>query len=123
MVRDVYAAVAVDDIERSKEWYAAVFGRQPDAAPMAGLYEWHSGEHCMQLVALAAIREIQRLPQWGATGASSVTLVVDDANELAHRALDAGGEAVSHFDGPAFATTSVKDPEGNLVTFLEKKPT
>jgi len=122
MVRDVYAAVAVDDIERARAWYTAVFGREPDAAPMGGLYEWHSGEHCLQLVALAAIREIQRLPQWGARGSSSVTLVVDDAKVLADRVLGAGGRQVSHFDGPAFATTSIEDPEGNLVTLLQKKP-
>jgi predicted enzyme related to lactoylglutathione lyase len=122
MVLDTYAGVAVDDIEAARAWYATVFGREPDAAPMGGLYEWHSGEHCMQLVALATIREIQGLPHWGAAGSSSVTLVVDDANAVAQRALGAGGVAVSHFDGPAFQTTSIRDPEGNLVTLLKPTP-
>jgi predicted enzyme related to lactoylglutathione lyase len=122
MVRDMYAGVVVGDIERARAWYATVFGREPDAAPMGGLYEWYSAEHCLQLVALAAIREIQGLPHWGAAGSSSVTLIVDDAKTIAQRALAVGGEAVSHFDGPAFHTTSIKDPEGNLVTLLQRTP-
>jgi predicted enzyme related to lactoylglutathione lyase len=122
MVRDIYAGVVVEDLERARAWYATVFEREPDAAPMGGLYEWYCAEHCLQLVALAAIREIQRLPHWGAAGSSSVTLIVDDAKAVAQRALNVGGEAVSHFDGSAFHTTSIKDPEGNLVTLLQRTP-
>jgi hypothetical protein len=119
MVQAIYAGITVIDLERARAWYARVFGREPDAAPMDGLYEWHLGEHCLQVVALERVREIQNLPNWGAPGASSVTLVVDDAQAAAQEAIAVHGSAVSHFENPRFQTASVADPEGNLVTFLQ----
>ncbi len=108
------------DLERERAWYEAVFGRAPDAAPMDGLYEWHLGDNFLQLVALAKVREIQKLPSWGARGVSSLTLAVDDADASLQAALDAGGSCVSAFGNDAFRTISVADPEGNLVTFLQR---
>jgi catechol 2,3-dioxygenase-like lactoylglutathione lyase family enzyme len=108
------------DLERERAWYEAVFGRPPDAAPMDGVYEWHLGDNFLQLVALAKVREIQKLPSWGATGVSSLTLTVDDADAMLRAALDAGGSRVSGFGNDAFRTITVADPEGNLVTFLQR---
>jgi catechol 2,3-dioxygenase-like lactoylglutathione lyase family enzyme len=119
MISNVFAGIVVADIERARQWYAGVFGRDPDAAPMGGLYEWRFGDHCVQVVELNTVRRIQDLPLWGSGGASSITLVVEDAQSAARAAVASGGKNVSHYDGPAFQTSSVCDPEGNLVTFLE----
>jgi catechol 2,3-dioxygenase-like lactoylglutathione lyase family enzyme len=118
MVRNVIAGIVVADIEKARLWYADVFGRDPDAAPMEGLYEWRFGDHCVQVVELDTVRRIQGLPQWGTGGASSITLVVEHAQDAAYAAVASGGKNVSHYGGPAFQTCSVCDPEGNLVTFL-----
>lgn len=120
MIRSIWAGVVAEDLERERAWYEAVFGRVPDAAPMDGLYEWHSDESVLQLVALARVRETQKLPSWGGRGTSSVTLVVDDADASLQAALDAGGSRVSAFGNDTFRTISVADPERNLVTFLQR---
>ena len=36
----VLAVVAVSDIEASRAWYTALFGRDPDNNPMPSLVEW-----------------------------------------------------------------------------------
>jgi predicted enzyme related to lactoylglutathione lyase len=120
MIRSIWAGVVADDVERERAWYEAVFGRSPDAAPMDGLYEWHLGDNFLQLVSLAKVRDVQKLPSWGARGSSSVTLVVDDADASLQAALEAGGSGVSDFGNDTFRTKSVTDPEGNLVTFLQR---
>jgi len=40
----IYANLACSDLGRSRAWFATLFGREPDAAPMEGLVEWHHGE-------------------------------------------------------------------------------
>jgi predicted enzyme related to lactoylglutathione lyase len=120
MVRAIYAEVVAGDLERERAWYGAVFGRSPDAAPMAGLYEWHLGDNFLQLAGLATVREIQKQPSWGAIGASSLTLVVEDVDATLRAAIDAGGTHISAFGNDAFRTISVADPEGNLVTLLQR---
>jgi len=120
MIRAIYAGVVAGDLERERAWYAAVFGRPADAAPMDGLYEWHLGDNVLQLVALENVRNIQKLPSWGATGVSSLALVADDVDATSRAAIEAGGRHVSEFGNDAFRTISVTDPEGNLVTFLQR---
>jgi predicted enzyme related to lactoylglutathione lyase len=120
MVRAVFAGVVAQDLERERNWYEAAIGRKPDAAPMDGLFEWHFGDNYVQLVALAKVRDIQKLPAWGTPGASSLTLVVDDADERVRSAVAASGTEISRFENDGFRTVSVSDPEGNLVTFLQR---
>jgi hypothetical protein len=120
MIRSIWAGIVAEDIDLEREWYEAVSGRAPDAAPMEGLYEWHSGDSVLQLVALSKVRETQKLPSWGGRGSSSVTLVVDDADTSLQASLAAGGSRISAFDNDSFRTVSVADPEGNLVTFLQR---
>jgi hypothetical protein len=120
MVRAIFAGVVAEDLERQRAWYETICERAPDAAPMDGLYEWHLDENAVQLVALAKVRDIQKLPVWGARGATSVTLVVDDADASRTAALSAGGSRVSEFSNERFQTVTVADPEGNLVTFLQR---
>jgi hypothetical protein len=120
MVRAIYAGIVAENLANERAWYEAAFARPPDAAPMDGLYEWHLGENFLQLVSLAKVREIQQQPAWGTNGASSITLVVDDARVTADRALRAGGKRVSEFVNDAFRTISLADPEGNLVTLLQR---
>jgi glyoxalase superfamily protein len=120
MVRAIFAGVVAKDLEKQRAWYETIFERVPDAAPMDGLYEWHLDENAVQLVALSKVREIQKLPDWGARGATSVTLIVEDAESSRKAALSAGGSPVSEFANKGFRTVTVADPEGNLVTFLQR---
>jgi hypothetical protein len=120
MVRAIFAGVVAEDLERQRAWYETIFDRAPDAAPMDGLYEWHLDGNAVQLVALSKVRDIQKLPVSGARGTTSVTLVVDDADASRTAALSGGGARVSEFSNEHFRTVTVADPEGNLVTFLQR---
>ena len=39
-IEHVLAVVAVSDIDRSEQWYTALFGRPADNNPMPSLVEW-----------------------------------------------------------------------------------
>jgi glyoxylase I family protein len=125
MIVRVVAAVVVDDLPAAKAWYAKAFGRKPDAEPMGGLLEWHLSEGgWLQVVDVNAIRTIQEMPGWGAAGASSVSFVIDDlAAQLAR--FEANGIPLGpQHTTPDFNTATVRDPFGNLITFVEaRKPT
>lgn len=87
---------------------------------MEGLCDWQIGEHRVQLVVLERMREILKIGRPGEPPrASSVTLVVHDAQAAGGQATTLRGTAVSHFENTRFQTASVADPEGNLVTFLQ----
>lgn len=103
-VTHALASLVVTDLARAEDWYAALFGRAPDARPMAGLLEWHLDSGGVQV-----FTEPDR------AGRSGVTLAVDDLEFLA-AALTAAG--VEH-GGPTRATSSrllqLSDPDGNRV--------
>jgi predicted enzyme related to lactoylglutathione lyase len=93
------ASMTVSDLDRAEAWYTALFGRGPDARPMTGLLEWHTG----------AGAGVQVWLEPGRAGGSGATLATDD--------LDAVAGAVH--DGPTAATSSrilqLADPDGNRV--------
>jgi len=99
------ASITVSDLDRAEAWYAALFGRAPDARPMGGLLEWH----------LTAGAGVQVWAEPDRAGRSGVTLATDDLEAVA-RALTAAG--VEH-PGPEQATSSrilqLADPDGNRV--------
>lgn len=107
MVTNVLAAIAVREHAPAVAWYAALFGRPHDAAPMEGLAEWSFPTGGWLQVFADAER----------AGTSSITLVVDDI-EAARRSLAAAGhESEWTFDGPTTSGTVVRDPDGNRVVF------
>lgn len=105
----VLAQATVDDLEGAEDWYARLFGREPDARPMVGLLEWHLGD----TFGVQVWREPQR------AGHSAMVLDESDLDALATRLRDAGMAE----DGPQQATSSrilpLVDPDGNRVVFTD----
>lgn len=99
------ASMTVSDLDRAEVWYTALFGRGPDARPMTGLLEWHTG----------AGAGVQVWAEPGRAGRSGATLATDDLDAVAAALTEAG---VAH-DGPTAATSSrilqLADPDGNRV--------
>jgi hypothetical protein len=122
VIRRVFAGMVVDDLAAAGAWYERVLGRPADAAPMPGLLEWHFTESSrLQVVDIQTVRAVLGDAQWGAAGASSVSFVVERLDDQL-AVFASNGIAV----GPMFSTegslktASVKDPAGNLVTFVEE---
>jgi predicted enzyme related to lactoylglutathione lyase len=99
------AQMTVSDLDRAVNWYARLFGREPDARPMDGLVEWHLGEAFGIQVWLDPER------------AGRSTMVLDES-DLDARAttLDAAGLS---YQGPQAVTASrvvqLADPDGNQI--------
>lgn len=104
----VLAQSTVTDLDRSQDWYAALFGRGPDATPMPGLLEWHLGEGY----------GVQVFAEPGRAGHSSTVLCETDLDAVAAR-LSATG--LDH-QGVEHATSSrilrLLDPDGNRVVLI-----
>ena len=104
-INRLLAQMTVSDLDRAVEWYARVFGREPDARPMDGLVEWHLGDAFGIQVWLDPER----------AGHSAMVL---DESDLEGRAaaLDAAGLP---FEGPREVTASrivqLVDPDGNQI--------
>jgi hypothetical protein len=47
----VYAVISTTNLDRAREWYARLFGRESDRQPMTGVCEWHFGSGGVQVVA------------------------------------------------------------------------
>jgi len=98
----IYANVACCDLRQSRDWYTTLFGREPDAAPMDGLVEWHWGDHGFQLHENEA-----------KAGSGTLTLRAEG--------LTAEWERLTPLDpGPVGTATHLSilqlhDPDGNLV--------
>lgn len=104
-VTSVLAQSTVTDLDRARQWYAALFGRQPDARPMDGLLEWHVSD----VAGLQVWREPER------SGRSTVVLGTDDLDAVAASLTAAG---IGH-DGPepggGRRVLRLADPDGNRV--------
>ena len=106
----VYGVICVRTIEVALEFYAQVFGREPDARPMESLGEWYP----VQGGGIQVFEEAER------AGTSYATLNVPDITELVSE-LESRGLSVdkSGIDFDPFRLASVTDPDGNRVTFAQ----
>lgn len=108
-IANVLAAVAVRDLEAAESWYAALFGRGRDAAPMDGLVEWR----------FPAGGWVQVFADADRAGHTSISLVTDDI-EAVRAALHKAGHAIEwSFDGPVTSGAVIRDPDGNRVVFAQ----
>ncbi|MBB4689072.1 VOC family protein [Amycolatopsis jiangsuensis] len=107
MIRRVLAQSTVTDLGRAEDWYTRLFGRGPDARPMAGLLEWYPGE----TFGLQVWAEPER------AGHCTVVLEETDLDAAAAHASEAG---IAH-DGPqpggGARILPLTDPDGNRVIF------
>lgn len=106
-VANVLAGAAVTDFEATVAWYADLFGRPHDAAPMDGLAEWSFPTGGWLQVFADAER----------AGHSSVTLIVSDIAAV-RASLAASGHTVEwSFDGDVTSGDVIRDPDGNRIVF------
>lgn len=106
-IQRILAQMTVAELDIAEPWYTALFGREPDARPMAGLLEWHLDERF----------GVQVWVEPGRSGNSSMVL---DESDLDARAAELDRVGISN-DGPVAATTTrilpVSDPDGNRIVF------
>jgi len=109
-IEAIFAQVACTDLDASRGWYEALFGRAADAAPMKGLLEWHrEGAGC------------QLFERPDAAGRTTLTLIVSDIASERARLLEAGLAAGQVEGGDATSLVRLKDPDGNLVVLAEPR--
>ncbi len=105
-ITHVLAVVPVSDIARSRQWYAALFGRAEDNNPMSTLVEWQ----------VVPGGWVQVFTDEGRAGSGTVNFAVDDLEahlaELRGRGL-APGEITVADKGIRLA--ALIDPDGNTV--------
>jgi glyoxylase I family protein len=103
------SVVPVTDIERSRRWYEALFGRAPDNRPMHNLVEW-------QVVRGGWVQVFEDGEHAGAT---VVNLAVGDLDvhigELRQRGLEPG-EVIEASKGVRLSP--LIDPDGNKVWLI-----
>jgi catechol 2,3-dioxygenase-like lactoylglutathione lyase family enzyme len=108
-IQHLLAAVAVTDLDRSRDWYEKLLGRAPDNEPMPNLVEWQVLEGAWVQVFIEAEH----------AGSSMVNLAVEDLAaakaDLADRGLEPG-ETQEANKGVELST--MRDPDGNAVTLI-----
>lgn len=110
-VTEVMAQIIVTDLERSTAFYEALFGRPPDANPMAQLHEWH----------FAAAGAVQVFQEPDRAGRSGATLHVADLDAAAV-GLDAAGidhDPIAEADYVRIVVLA--DPDGNRIVLAGEK--
>lgn len=108
-IEKIFAHVSCSDLGHSKQWYATLFGRAPDAEPMQHLAEWHhDGDAGMQL-----------FEDQSAAGKSTLTLIVSALREE-HERLTSGGLRPGAIEsGEKVSLFRLKDSDGNLVVLAQ----
>ena len=108
-ITNVLAGIAVEDIAEAIDFYERLFGRPPDARPLADVAEWKLPGGGWVHVATDMDR----------AGASMLTLIVDDlALELGRLALHEL-KPVSKSVGDFFKTAKFRDADGNTITLTQ----
>jgi catechol 2,3-dioxygenase-like lactoylglutathione lyase family enzyme len=102
----LFAGLAVSDLAAALDWYAALFGRPPDARPAADEALWHLGPGSVYLRADPA-----------RAGGGLLALAVPDLDACLS-GLAARGAAAERLDA-APPRSILRDPDGNEVTLFE----
>ena len=108
-LRRTYAHVSCSDLGRSGEWYATLFGRPADQAPMDGLREWLHGDSA----------GLQLFENPDDAGHNCLTLVVEGLENERQRMFDDGLEPGDVEPATSVSIVRLRDPDGNLVVLAE----
>ncbi len=105
----VFGQLNCRDIKVSEAWFTELFGRRPDAHPMAGLYEWRQGPS----------GGLQLFENAVHAGHGTLTLIVS-AIKIEHRRV----EEIGLKPGPIESATTtdlfqLTDPDGNRVVLAQ----
>ncbi|MBM9596213.1 VOC family protein [Roseitranquillus sediminis] len=107
---EIYANVGCSKLQLSAAWFGRLLGPAPDAAPMAGLVEWHHG----RAVGLQLLEDPAR------AGRCALTLIVGNIRHE-HERLERAGlapGAVEEADNTAIVR--LDDPDGNSVVMAQR---
>ncbi|MEO1038489.1 MAG: glyoxalase/bleomycin resistance/dioxygenase family protein [Pseudomonadota bacterium] len=98
-------------ISTSEAWFSELFGREPDAKPMAGLCEWCHGDSA----------GLQLFENGKDAGHGALTMIVRDLHAERVR-LEAAGLAPGPIE-PATTTSLVRltDPDRNLIVLAQPR--
>lgn len=108
-VTAIFANLSCCDLARSRPFFAAIFARQPDAAPMDGLLEWHHGGRA----------GFQLFREPAKAGNGTLTLIVAGLEAERARLADAGIAVPAAEIGAGARIVRLADPDGNLVVLAE----
>ena len=107
-IAKVYANLSCRDLSASTRWFAVLFGRDHDTAPMDGLHEWDCGSGGLQLY---------EKPEHA--GAGTLTLIVDEIAGERGR-LEEAGLVTAELEAADYTTIMrLRDPDGNLVVLAQ----
>jgi len=110
-ISKVYANLSCADLGDSATWFATIFGRPADRAPMTGLQEWDCGDGGFQLF---------QKPE--DAGRGTLTLMVDDL-EAERARLETAGLSMPGIETADYTDIMrLRDPDGNLVVLAHPHP-
>ncbi|MFD1794834.1 glyoxalase/bleomycin resistance/dioxygenase family protein [Paracoccus aurantiacus] len=109
-VNTIFATIHCTNLEHATEWYTALFDREPDAAPMDGLKEWHLGDKA----------GLQLVEDRHHAGHGTATLGVTGIEGFAKR-MASGGLPMSDIQQGDFARIlTLSDPDDNRIVLAER---
>lgn len=108
-IEKVLAVVSVRDLDTSRAWYSALFGREPDNNPMPSLVEWNVVGSGWVQVSVDADR----------AGSSLLNVAVSDLDADRQRLIDRGLEPSEIQNvNKGVQLSALTDPDGNTVTMI-----
>ena len=117
---DALATIAVRDLQKAKQFYEGKLGLKPAPSSEKSVLNYKSGKSSLMVY----ISDFA-----GTNKATTVTWIVDDAEEVA-RALKAKGVVFEHYDFPGMTRKGdvhiagklknvwFKDPDGNVLAVV-----
>ena len=108
-IRKIYAQIACRDLAASTAWFKILFGRNPDAKPMAGLVEWHHRSDA----------GLQLFQNPDAAGKTTLTLIVSELSAEHSRLKGLAPGPIEHADHVDIVR--LNDLDGNLVVLAEPR--
>ena len=108
MMTNVFASVAVRQLDRSVQWYERIFG-PATSHPLPEVAEWH--------LPSGGGLQVYELPE--RAGHGSFTVAVTDIDEQAEALRSVGIESPEPSRAPVVQTIMIKDPDGNSIAFAQ----
>jgi len=108
-IHNALASVAVRELQTTGPWYERLIGRPADSTTLPAGAEW-SFEGGGRL-------QVHENPDRAGLGA--VTLSVSDLDEQIIRLKQGGIEPDPGSDGPTARVVTIKDPDGNSISFTQ----
>ena len=110
MIANVFASIAVHDLDAAIAWYQKLLGRGPDSTPMPEVAEWSFSRGGWLQVYRATDTRV---------GNGSCTFAVDDIDGMVRHAETMGIDVSDRADGPRVRTLMITDPDGNHLAFAQ----